>query len=88
VTVSYNVVLKRSAEKDLRNLPKAELRKVVEKISSLAKVPRPSGCVKLSGQEHYRLRQGDWRVIYGVDDTDRLVTVIKIGHRKEIYSSI
>ncbi|BFU92240.1 MAG: hypothetical protein NTAFB01_34270 [Nitrospira sp.] len=52
----------------------------------MAKQPRPSGCEKLSGEsELYRIRQGDYRVVYGIDDAARLVEVVKIGHRREVY---
>jgi len=85
VTDSYSLVLKKSAERELRALPKADLRRVTDRIRGLANTPRPSGHEKLSGQEQYRVRQGDYRVVYAIDDDHRIVTIVKIGHRREVY---
>lgn len=85
MTASYSVVLKRSAERELRKIPKQDLRRIVTRIQDLAQEPRPSGCEKLSGQERYRLRRGDYRIVYAVDDEARAVEVVKIGHRREVY---
>jgi len=85
VTASYSVVIKRSAERELRKIPKQDLRRVVTRIQGLAQEPRPPGCEKLSDQERYRLRQGDYRIVYAVDDEARTVEVVKVGHRREVY---
>lgn len=82
---SYRVLIRKSAEKELRQIPKPDLRKITAKISSLSGQPRPMGSEKLAGNDRYRIRQGDWRIIYGIDDTVKIVTVIKIGHRREVY---
>ena len=82
---SFRIFFKRSAEKELRRLPKRDLSRVVAKIKSLAADPRPSGCEKLSGEEKYRLRQGPWRVVYAIDDAAGTVSVYKIGHRREVH---
>lgn len=82
---SYRVFIRKSAEKELRKIPKEDLRRVVAKINNLAIDPRPQGSLKLSGDDRYRIRQGDWRVVYGIDDSKRLVDIAKIGHRAEIY---
>lgn len=87
MTGSYSVVVKRSAERELGALPKPDLRRVTERIRGLATEPRPVGCEKLSGQDRYRVRQGDYRIVYAVDDGKGLVEVVKIGHRREIYRS-
>jgi len=87
VTGSYSVVVKRSAERELRALPRPDLRRVTERIRGLAGEPRPVACEKLSSQDRYRVRQGDYRIVYAVDDEKRLVEVVKIGHRREIYRS-
>jgi mRNA interferase RelE/StbE len=58
---------------------------VVAKIRLLARDPRPHGCEKLSGAEKYRVRHGDYRILYQIDDSARLVTVVKVGNRREIY---
>lgn len=85
MTGSYNVVLKRSAEKELRAIPKPDIQRVVARLQGLAHDPRPRGCEKMEGANLYRVRQGDWRVLYEVDDTAKRVMVVKIGHRREIY---
>jgi mRNA interferase RelE/StbE len=85
VTASYSVVIKKSAERELRALPKQDLRRVVDRIRALAGDPRPHGNEKITGQERYRIRQGDYRIVYAVDDEGRTVEIVKIGHRREIY---
>jgi mRNA interferase RelE/StbE len=85
VTDSYSLVLKKSAERELRALPKADLLRVTDRIRGLANTPRPSGHEKLSVQDHYRVRQGDYRVVHAIDDVHRIVTIVKIGHRREVY---
>ena len=81
MTGSYSLLLKKSAERDLRKIPKADLQRIKE----LAAAPRPSGSEKLAGQDSYRIRQGDYRIVYTVDDDHRLIDIIKIGHRREVY---
>lgn len=85
MTASYSVVIKRSAERELRKIPKQDLRRVVARIQGLTREPHPPGCERLSGQERYRVRQGDYRIVYAVDDEARTVEVVKIGHRREVY---
>jgi len=82
---SYNVLIKRSAAKELEGLPPKIRRQVAAKVAGLAVTPRPQGVEKLSGQEKYRIRQGDYRVLYAIDDTAETVTVVKIGHRRDVY---
>jgi len=82
---SYRLVIKPSAAKELSSIPKRDLERVVEKIRSLSVEPRTHGCQKLSGEERYRIRQGDYRVVYEIDDGERLVTVVKVGNRREVY---
>lgn len=82
---SYRVLLKRSATKELEALPLKDRRRVARRIQGLAGEPRPAGCEKLSGQEKFRLRQGDFRILYSVGDTRFEVTVVKIGHRRDVY---
>jgi len=81
----YRISIKKSAAKELENIPKKNLRKIVKCIQSLAQNPRPAGSQKLSGQQRYRVRQGDYRVVYSVDDKDLIIDIVKIGHRREIY---
>lgn len=85
MTGSYSVSVKRSAEKELRGVRGRELRRLIERIRALAEEPRPAGVEKLSTLERYRIRQGDWRILYEIDDGARVVTIVKVGHRKEVY---
>ena len=82
---SYKLEVKRTAAKEIGDLPKADCRRVVAKIALLARDPRPHGCEKLSGAEKYRVRQGDYRILYEIDDSAKLVTIVKVGNRREIY---
>jgi mRNA interferase RelE/StbE len=82
----YRVLLKPSVEKDLRQLPKVALNRVIGKIEALAADPLPRQSVKLTGAEHlYRVRVGDYRIIYAVDQRTRVVTVHYVRHRKDAY---
>jgi mRNA interferase RelE/StbE len=85
VTASYSVFLKRSAEKELRGLPRADLARVARRIAALAEDPRAPGCEKLSADERYRVRQGDYRIVYSIDDAAKRVEVVRIGNRREVY---
>jgi mRNA interferase RelE/StbE len=82
---NYAVELRRSALKELDAIASADLPRVMSRIRSLATNPRPPGAEKLTGAEQYRIRQGVYRVLYEVDDARRTVTIVKIGHRREIY---
>ena len=82
---AYSLFLKESVQKDFEGIPKKDLRKILSRIKSLASDPRPSGCEKLTGHGRYRLRQGRYRIVYAIQDEDRTVTVVKVGHRKDIY---
>jgi len=82
---NYKLLIKPSAAKELEALPTKDRRKVITKIEALANEPRPHGCEKLSGQEQYRVRQGDYRVVYGIDDAAQTVLVVKVGHRRDVY---
>ena len=83
----YNLFFKDSVRKDLDSIPKNDLRRIIARIESLAANPRPLGCEKLSGQEKYRLRQGNYRIIYSIQDTQLTVWEVKVGHRREVYRS-
>ncbi|MEX2605800.1 MAG: type II toxin-antitoxin system RelE/ParE family toxin [Kiritimatiellia bacterium] len=83
---SYKVRFARSAEKDLRRIDKPRIPSVVEAIEALEKDPRPDGCKKLTGSgASYRIRVGDYRVIYTVEDTIRIVEIGRVRHRKDVY---
>lgn len=83
---NYKLVFKKSVSKDLRSIPSKDVLRILQRIEALQENPRPPGCEKLSGQERYRVRQGVYRIIYEVTDEFLLVTVVKIGHRKQVYS--
>lgn len=82
---SYRVFIKPSAAKELESVPAKDRRRVATKIKSLGTNPRPPGCEKLSGLERYRIRQGNYRVLYEIQDDVLVVLVVKVGHRKDIY---
>jgi mRNA interferase RelE/StbE len=82
---SYRLLIKPSAAKELEGLPLKDRRRVATRLQRLASDPRPTGAEKLSGQDKYRLRQGDYRVLYSVDAAALTVVIVKIGHRREVY---
>lgn len=84
---SYRLAVKKSVSKDLRAIPNPDVVRIVRRINALASDPRPEGCEKLSGQERYRIRQGCYRIIYQIQDDLLLVTVVKVGHRRDVYKS-
>jgi mRNA interferase RelE/StbE len=81
----YKVFIRASASKELEAIPKKWLQKIVDRIRYLEENPRPVGCEKLSAQERYRLRQGNYRIVYSIQDNEQTIHIVKIGHRKEIY---
>jgi mRNA interferase RelE/StbE len=81
----YKVYFKESVEKDLNTIPKKDLQKVLRRIETLSQDPRPQGHEKLTGQERYRIRQGNYRIVYSIQDQQLTVWVVKVGHRKEVY---
>jgi mRNA interferase RelE/StbE len=82
---SYKLVIKPSAAKEIEALPKQDRRRIVAKILSLSPDPRPPGCEKLSGHDQYRLRQGNYRILYEIRDLVLVVVVVKVGHRRDVY---
>jgi mRNA interferase RelE/StbE len=83
--MAYQVLIKRSAEKELAALPVRAKERIDQRLLKLESDPRPRGVKKLQGQESYRLRVGDYRVLYSVDDQARQVMVYAVGHRRDIY---
>ena len=81
----YKIYFKRSAVKDLDAISKKDLQRIINRIDLLKKDPRPTGCEKLSGQERYRVRQGNSRIVYSIQDDVLIVWVVKIGHRRDVY---
>ena len=83
---SYRVFIKRSAQKEIRALPTKKIRAaIVGKIRALAENPRPPGCVKLTGTDKYRLRQGSYRILYAIDDGRVIVAIVRGAHRRSAY---
>lgn len=83
---NYKLVFKKSVAKDLRLIPNKDIVRILQRMEELKTNPRPAGCEKLSGQERYRFRQGAYRIIYEVADELLVITVVKIGHRKQVYT--
>ena len=82
----YSLEIKRSAVREIENLSnRKERRRVIERIASLAAEPRPAGAEKLAGEDRYRVRQGPYRVVYEIDDASKVVRIVKVGHRREVY---
>ena len=81
----YKIYFKRSAVKDLEAISKKDLLRIISRIDLLKADPRPPGCEKLSGQERYRVRQGNYRIVYSIQDDVLTVWVVKIGHRRDVY---
>jgi mRNA interferase RelE/StbE len=82
---NYRVEIKASAGKELERLPAADQRRVIARIRSLAEDPPPQGVKKLSGEEKYRIRQGNYRILYEIHDKIITVVVVRIAHRREAY---
>lgn len=83
---TYKILILPKAEKQLAQLPRKEADKIAQKINALATIPTPQGSKKLVGYDGlYRVRQGDYRIIYEIKDHQLIITVIKIGHRKDVY---
>jgi mRNA interferase RelE/StbE len=83
---NYSLEVKPSARKELEALPDRVLARVVQKLESLGHAPRPTGCKKLKGyKDQWRVRVGDWRVVYIIDDAAKLIRITRIAHRREVY---
>jgi mRNA interferase RelE/StbE len=81
----YEILFKESVLKDLKKIPKNDLKKILSRIEKLGDDPRSMGCEKLTGEELYRIRQGNYRIVYSIQDNELTVWIIKVGHRKDVY---
>lgn len=81
----YRITFKKSVAKDLRGIPSSDVKRILQRIDSLAENPRDEGCVKLSTQERYRVRQGIYRIVYEIRDETLIVQVVKVAHRSSVY---
>jgi mRNA interferase RelE/StbE len=84
---NYRIVIKKSAAKEIERLNKQDKIRVIARIRKLAFDPRPAGSKKLSSQEKYRIRQGRYRILYKIEDNELIITVVKVGHRKDVYKN-
>jgi mRNA interferase RelE/StbE len=84
----YRVELRRNSQKALDRLPKQERLKIISALIELEQNPRPRGIEKIRGTELWRIREGDYRLIYHIDDGKKIITVVRIGHRRDVYRGI
>jgi mRNA interferase RelE/StbE len=84
----YTIELRRQAQRSLDKLPANDFNIIVKAIRTLADTPRPRGVEKIKSAGLWRIRRGDYRIVYDIDDTQKLVTIVRIGHRREIYRSL
>jgi mRNA interferase RelE/StbE len=81
----FEISFRPSVAKDTKGIPAEDLKRILERIDSLADEPRPPGSIKLSGRDYYRIRQGNYRIIYEIVENRLVIVVIKIGHRRDVY---
>lgn len=83
----YSLAFKKSVAKDLRNIAKKDIKRILKCVELLCVDPRADGCIKLSGQDRYRVRQGIYRIIYEIQETELVIIVVKIAHRSAVYKN-
>ncbi len=81
----YEIYFKESVWKELKKVPKNDLKKILSRIENLGSDPRPKGSEKLTDHELYRVRQGIYRIVYSIQDNELTIWIIKVGHRKNVY---
>ncbi len=84
---NYSLAFKKSVAKDLRNIPRKDVKRILKCIERLREDPGAEGCIKLSGQDRYRVRQGVNRIIYEIQDARLIILVVKIAHRGVVYKN-
>ncbi len=84
---NYSLAFKKSVAKDLRKIPNNDVERILECINLLCENPRADGCIKLSNQDRYRVRQGNYRIVYEIQDLELIILVVKVAHRSEVYKS-
>ena len=82
----YDIFVLPPAQRDLDKLEASDFARIIKKIRGLAREPRPAGCLKLTGEEGYRIRVGDHRVLYRIDDPSKRVYLYRVKHRKDAYA--
>jgi mRNA interferase RelE/StbE len=81
----YKLSFKSSVTKDLWKIPKKDIHRILNRIEALADDPNPPGAELLTGDHRYRIRQGNYRILYTIEENELTVCIVKIGHRKEVY---
>jgi mRNA interferase RelE/StbE len=81
----YRVIIRKSVKKDMKGISKKDAQRIVAVIKALADDPRPTNSKKLSGQERYRLRQGNYRILYEIEDDRLIVCVVRVANRRDVY---
>ena len=84
----YSVRIKRSAEKEMDRIPKRTFDRLAAAITALESNPRPAASTKLRGIDEYRLRVGSYRILYTIDDKKRVIEIVAVGHRREVYRGL
>jgi mRNA interferase RelE/StbE len=84
----YKIDIRKTAQRSLDRLQKGDFTAVLEAVSSLAHEPRPRGVEKIKQSDLWRIRQGNYRVIYSIDDIKKLIVILRIGHRREVFRSL
>ena len=84
----YRVSIKKSVCKELKEIPKGPLKKIIHHLEALSSTPRPPGCKKLASSQKalWRVRSGTYRIVYTVNDREKLVEIRRVGHRRDVYS--
>ena len=83
--MKYNLEVKESVLKTLKRLPRLDQIRIAKVIKSLTDNPRPPNCLKLADSPYYRIRTGDYRIIYDIQDDKLIILILKVGHRKDVY---
>jgi mRNA interferase RelE/StbE len=83
--MTYDIAILRRAQRELQRLPHEDYERVREAIRALAQNPRPTGCLALTGRVGWRIRVGNYRVIYEINDVQHTVTILHVGHRRDVY---
>lgn len=83
----YSLRFKKSVAKDFRNIPKKDIKRLLKCVELLRIDPRAVGCIRLSGQERYRVRQGVYRIVYEIQETELIIMVVKVAHRSVVYKN-
>ena len=83
----YSLRFKKSVAKDLRNIPKKDIKRILKCVEFLRTDPRAVGCIKLSGQERYRVRQRIYLIIYEIQETELIIVIVKVAHRSVVYKN-